>query len=486
MESMLENASNDNAARELAEAFERCIAAGLPGETSFANRERRALELSNELVRQHLEASLQALANGDGERMLVDGIEYHQHQLGRVKYHSLCGSLSVQRWTFRPVGVRNGATCVPLELRAGLVEGATPQLAFSVAQGYAKAPIRSVEQDLRAAFRVPPSRTTLERMAKEIGSHARAVSIRLESRLRAEETLPEGAVGISLGLDRTTIPMAEGVTPGDPLPPTRRRTPLRRRVPPPRLLRYRMGYVGTVCITNRDGESLVTRRYAAAAHAGPASVLARMMADLRQALRHRPDLNIGVVQDAAPELWNRMRDALRAELKVPGRGWGIHAWRRQPWREVIDWFHLMQHLAAGLELLVEDESRRKQLLDEWKEKLSRNDGAIRQIARWFEQTAAARSPETWSRMHQVVGRYIHVAWRFRYATMKKLGLPTGSGVTEGACKSLIAKRTKRGGQRWRPRGISAVLALRSLLESDRLHRFWALFAPRYTAVCNAA
>lgn len=483
---MLENASNDNAARELVKAFECCVQAGLPSDARFGDRERRALELGNELVRRHLEASLQAIADSESEGVVVNGVEYRRHQPGRAKYHSLCGALRVRRWTFRPVGVRNGATCVPLELQAGLVEGATPQLAFSVAQGHAKAPIRSVEQDLRAAFRDPPSRSTLERMAIRIGSQARSVMIRLENRLRAEENVPDGAVAINLGLDRTTIPMAEEAAPGETLPPTRRRRPLQRRVPPRRLLRYRMGYVGTVCITDSDGEPLLTRRYAAAAHAGPATVLARMMADLRQALRHRPDLHIGVVQDGAPELWHRMRDALRVELKVPGRGWGIDVWKRQPWREVVDWYHLMQHLSAGLELSVKDESRRKRLLREWKEKLSRDDGAIREIAHWLDQVAARRSPKTCERMHQLVGRYIHVTWRFRYASLKKLGIQKGSGVTEGACKSLITKRTKRSGQRWRPRGISGVLALRSLLESDRLQRFWTLFAPRYAALCEAA
>ena len=44
-----------------------------------------------------------------------------------------------------------------------------------------------------------------------------------------------------------------------------------------------------------------------------------------------------------------------------------------------------------------------------------------------------------------------------------------------------SKRTKRGGQRFRPRGISAVLAMRSLLDSDRLPRLWELFARRYGA-----
>ena len=62
---------------------------------------------------------------------------------------------------------------------------------------------------------------------------------------------------------------------------------------------------------------------------------------------------------------------------------------------------------------------------------------------------------------------------FRYASLAEDGLHSGSGVTEGACKFLIAARAKRSGQRWTKKGITAVLALRSLLASERLPQFWA-------------
>jgi hypothetical protein len=484
MESMLESATNDNAASELVEIFSRCVEAGLQTDASFAERERRALELSNELARRHLEAALQELATSEGSAVLVDGVEYRRHQMGRGSYHSLCGTLTVERWTYRCAGVRNGPTCVPLELRAGLVERATPQLAFAVTQGYAKQPIRSVEQDLRAAFRCPPSRSTLERMASRIGQETRKVLVRLEGRVRVAEELPAAAAGISLGLDRTTIPMAEEA--GNDVAPPRRRKPPQRRTPPRRCLRYRMAYVGTVCITDAMGEPLVTRRYASPAHAGATTVLRRMMSDLRHALASNADLKIGVVQDKAPELWHLIREALRSELKVPGRGWGIRTWTRNPWREVVDWYHLMQHLAAGLEVVVSDENERRRMLTQWQQDLLRDDRAISRIFRWFWDAAEHRSNDVNNKVWRAVGAYILNSRHFHYATMRKLGLPISSGVTEGACKSLIAKRTKRSGQRWRPRGISAVLALRSLLESERLEPFWDLFAQRYVKTLVAA
>jgi hypothetical protein len=378
----------------------------------------------------------------------------------------------VDRWSFRAVGERNGPTCVPLEWQAGLIEGATPQLAFAVAQGYAKAPIRRVEQDLRAAHRNPPSRSTLERMALRIGTQVRAASAKLEGRLRSDETLPDGAVAVNLGLDRTTVPMAEDEVSGEPAKSKR-------------VLRYRMAYVGTFTVTDRDSQVLLVRRYASPAHAGAASILNRMRHDLRRALQQNAGLNIGVVQDGASELWHRMRVMLFDELKVPGRGWGIHLWRRLPWRETIDWYHLMEHLSSALQVLLPNEQQRHRLLSEWKALLSRDDGGIKKIANQLQQLAAGSSHATSLKVHNVVN-YISVPWLFRYASLKNLGLHRGSGVTEGACKSLIAKRTKRSGQRFRPRGISSVLAVRSLLDSDRLPQFWEIFARRYVSPCIAA
>jgi hypothetical protein len=481
---MLDPTTDGNDLRQLIELFGRVIAARLPANGDFQARERAALELGNELVREDLRCQLQAMADAQPSSVTIDGVVYRRHHEGRVDYHSLCGPLSVQRWSYRVASVHNGRVCVPLEKQAGLMHRGTPEFCYCLAQGYAKAPVRSVEQDMRAAHRWPPSRSTMERMATEIGTAARRVTLRIEQRLRNDEVLPENAVAINLGLDRTTIPMAEDRPAiNEPSQQHRRRKGStvgggKQRSSPSRVLRYRMGYVGTVAITNKDGETLEVRRYSAAAHAGPTSVIARMMADFRRARAQNPELVIGVVQDGAPQMWNLMRDALRAELKI--RGWGIE------WHETIDRYHLMEHLAAGLQLLEKSQERRERRLEQWCEQLDQNDFAIEKISDWFQKTASKRGNKVWMQMQKLVGGYIWVSRFFRYATAKRLGLHEGSGVTEGACKSIIAARTKRSGQRWRPRGISAVLALRSLLQSDRLHRFWPIFAKSYTATCAAA
>jgi hypothetical protein len=160
-------------------------------------------------TRLFLRDDLVAIADRHGEHVEVDGVTYHQHQPGTVTYFTLSGALEIERWTYREMGMRNGPTIVPLELEAGLVEHGTPALGFRIALGDAKDHMRSCEEDMQADHRSPPSRSTLERMATSLGTDARRMAPRIEPRLRRAETVPAGAVAVSLGLDRTAVPMAE-------------------------------------------------------------------------------------------------------------------------------------------------------------------------------------------------------------------------------------------------------------------------------------
>src|SRR5262249_9102367 len=153
------------------------------GEMSFEKLEGLLLRATNEVVRRHLQRRLQCLADGLGEELMVKRHRYKRHQPGRVMYFSLCGAMMVERWTYRRVDERNGKTIVALDHLAGIVQAATPALAFAIAQGVAKAPVRSVEEDLIAAFRTPPSRSKMDRIGRELGRQVDGAVDNIEPRL---------------------------------------------------------------------------------------------------------------------------------------------------------------------------------------------------------------------------------------------------------------------------------------------------------------
>jgi hypothetical protein len=471
--------TNDNGcAREtfdkLVDAIERAIDRRIGDDEPFEALEKLLLTATNEGVRRYLEKRLQRIADSFDDRIRVGRHDYKRHQPGTGRYFSLCGAIVIERWTYRRLDERNGPTIVPVDLAAGLAEGATPALAFALAQGIAKAPVRSVEQDLKAAYRVPPSRTTMDRIVRTLGTLVNEDVDAMESKLRAREELPANAKALNLGLDRTTIPMEECEPNADGTSKT--------------VVRYRMAYVGTVCVTDANCDALVTRKYAAPAHEGPHRIVARMKADLERALDQKPRLIVGVVQDGASEMWNLMRDMLRT-TRLRAKNWREIDPRthKNRWRETVDRFHLMEKLSTFLELIFpKNEKRRREIYVRWNSMLDSNEKAIIEIAKYIEERKWKAPLRVYHEIHRLFGNYFAQPKHFFYATLPALGLQQGSGVTEGSCKSLITMRAKRSGQRWRPSGISALLAIRCLLDSDRLDLFWPRFTKRFQATIRDA
>ena len=461
-------------AQELARALRLAIDAQVGADAPFAEREVAALALTNEATRLFLQSDLLAIADRHGAQVEVDGVIYQRHEPGTVRYYTLSGALDLERWTYREIGVRNGPTIVPLELAAGLVEHTSPALGVRIALGYAKDHMRSAEEDMQADHRCPPSRSTLERVAKAIGTEATRVAPRIAPRLRRAERVPDGAVAIALGLDRTAVPMAEDVPAGEP-PATRRKTrtqPYTRTKPAPVNVNYRMAYVGTISFHDAAGEELATRRYAAAAHESPTDrIVTPLLADLRTALRQVPTLAVGVLQDGAPELWNLLDPAVAAEPLVT------------TYEVAIDRYHLNDRLGAVLRYVEPDAAVRKDRLSRWNASLDHNNDAIYRIRAWVRDRyadALTRADQTLLEQLDPHLTYLeNNAYLMRYARLRAVGLPVGSGVTEGACNSVIKMRTTGSPQRWRPEGLAAVLTLRAMHMSDRFPRFWANFARGY-------
>jgi hypothetical protein len=317
--------------------------------------------------------------------------------------------------------------------------------------------MRAHGKALELAHRIPPPRTTLERIAKRIAAQVVEATPRIEPLVRRAEPLPEGAHAVVMGFDRTTVPMAEERAADAPAKPApKRRKPRVRKPPKPFDVNYRMAYVGTTSIVDESGNALVTRRYAIPASDDPAAVVARMTADVRRAKRLDPELDVGVVQDRAAEMWN------------------------------LDRYHLVERLASALEIVEQSASERKALLAEWNDLLDTKDSAIEAIERHligrYAELSTAKRSQLWEYLVYIANNKD----RMRYVELAVHGLPVGSGVTESAAKTVVGRRTKNSGQRWRDEGLRGALTLRSLEQSNRLPAFWSRFSRRYVATVEAA
>ena len=266
-------------------------------------------------------------------------------------------------------------------------------------------------------------------------------------------------------------PRPEGQAPSTPR--KERTKPRVRKAPPPVDVNWRMAYVGTFTLVDSDGEALITRRYTATPSEDPKELLRRIMSDLRNALRQDPALRLGVLQDGAPELWNLVREALQAEPLV------------SRWEEGIDIYHLYEHLGKALALTEPKKAERKATMAWWKEMLQEKDCAIDVIEILLLEKHFALPPTKASKLWEELVYIRNNKDRMRYARLQRRGLPVGSGITEGACKSVIGRRAKGCGQRWHEHGLGGALTLRAIHRSERLPRFWRSFSRCYTARIEA-
>ena len=421
----------------------------------------------------------------ESEFISVNGEMFKRHSKGEVDYHSLCGTVKVQRYIYRKSGVRNGPTVVPLDVMSQIVERSTPALAYRAALGDAQCPGRQWEEQLRASHRRPPSRSTLERIAKRIGNAAKEAAPQILQVVRADEPLHEEAISLSIGLDRTTIPMEEKLRWVDMPPERKRKKPYVRRKPASVAVNYRMAYVGTICLTGPNGESLQTYRYGCSADEDPVKVINEMMADTLNIQKQRkkndmPPLPMGIIQDGAPEMWNLVEAAVRKAF--PG----------EHFDKAIDRYHLMERLAESFKAIRDFSVTREIQMKEWSEALDKDDDAIRRIEKHLlTEKKRQEQRKTISRANAEILR-IHLTYiannkhLMRYASVRNKGLPTGSGATEGACKSLIMIRTKGCGQRWHSSGVNSVLTLRSLYQNERLKTFWNAMCEQKSLCVKAA
>jgi hypothetical protein len=455
---------------------------------SFGERESAVLAFANEVLRRWTQRELQRIADHFEDEILVDGQRHRRHASGTRKYHSLCGPVEIRRDTYRRVGIHNGPTVVPLDLAAGILENATPALAASVVQAFAMMPLRHYEDEMKVAHRCVPSRSTLERIGKRIGAAVHEELPVIEPVLRSREMIPEHAGSISIGLDRTTIPMAESLA--DARKP-KTASHVRRR-PPPTTVAYRMAYVATLAVNDSDGETIASTRITATAEEGPIEMMERLGEELRHLLSQRPSLPVVVIQDGAPELWNLTREWLA--------NFGV-----RPAMNLVDRYHVEQRLAQTADAIEPNQFAARCLLEKWRRDLDRSDTAIHRIrreigARLFAPATRRPAPATagaelaWpldmpypksrpepferhvrllkgERAQAAEENYDYFerhAARLHYASARRRGFPIGSGVTEGACKSVIATRFKRSGQRWCERGVSPCLHLRTMHLNERL------------------
>jgi Uncharacterised protein family (UPF0236) len=150
--------------------------------------------------------------------------------------------------------------------------------------------------------------------------------------------------------------------------------------------------------------------------------------------------------DGAEWIWNMVEDRFRGAVQI------------------VDFYHACEHLHDLCLLLEPQEIRAKALFKAWRRRLKRN--GLPRILDEASQRAAAFAPVRRQDVADQLQYFHKNASRMTYRTFRRKGYFIGSGAVEGACRHIVAQRTKLSGMRWLRTGAADVLTFRCLIKSN--------------------
>lgn len=430
----------------MAEVISQVVDRGAGGKSlDYARVEREVGERVAAVERAVHQAILRSL-DLDAPGVRIEGA--HWTRVGRypATYYTLAGPVEVERSVYRRDGARNSKVVDPISLRAGVVaDGWLPQTARAMAHHVQGGTAREAERRVAELGRLPYSPASFDRVAHAVGELYADRHVDIEDALITAYELPAGVTSVSAGLDRVSLPIAEP----RPRPPGRPRKDAPKR---PITVAWRMAWVATVTMHDKDGNALHTIRYGAMPDDGACSLLQGVAGDVRELLHKQPRLKVALLSDGAHDLVEHLAvevgDRLDREVV-----------------QIVDFWHLMEKLGAAARVLGDDHAAR---LARWRLQLLNREHAARAILQELRASGCetVRVGDT-QPVHEAITYLANHGQRMNYAAARAAGLPIGSGNVEATCKTLVEVRMKRAGARWKVPTGRHVLQLRALATSDR-------------------
>lgn len=332
---------------------------------------------------------------------------------------------------------------------------------------FSKGTSREAEATERQMRMLSYSRSSFERVGHAVGKRYVEQAPAIERAL-IDEDVPDEARSISVSLDRVSVPMEE------PRPrPTGRPRKGAAKNPISRV--YRMGYVGTVCLHDKDGNAIRILRYGTMPGGDPERLCVGLADDVLQLLAKRPRLRLSLLCDGAPEMWNLL-----------GAQFDRATFGQRRIYSLLDFWHTVEKLAAAAKVI--DPATAASMRARWKLRLLNAGTARSEILRELRASGAEHSKLGEDEpVHDAIAYLENNAGRMDYARARTLGLPIGSGNVEATCKSLMNLRMNRSGARRKIDTGEHIIQLRALALSDRWDAAMALaLAPPKPRIRRAA
>lgn len=134
---------------------------------------------------------------------------------------------------------------------------------------------------------------------------------------------------------------------------------------------------------------------------------------------------------------------------------------------ILDFYHASEHLGAFC-LLLKDQRKVRSVHSRWAHMLLQGQALqVVQEMRRKADTVADRDAAI-----REINYFKNNLSRMDYDTYKAVGFPIGSGLVEGSCKFVVAKRFKGSGMRWKRQDNIRVLGVRVEKLNGNLHHYF--------------
>jgi hypothetical protein len=431
------------------------------GTPSFEQFEQELHEQVMALERELLATEL-ARYDVDAEQIEVAGVTHHPVWEDTETYLTAAGEVQVHRHLYRPAG-RNAKSICPLELRVGIVDGYwTPRAARQGTFVTAQLPPGEAEALFAELGAMTPSRSSLDRLPRELSGRWETKREEWELALRTQETVPEAAVSVALSVDGVMVAMKAKAARR-----TTKQAEAGKHASGP--AGHQEAGCGTVSLYDADGERVHTLRYARMPESKKVTLQAQVQGEAQALLATRPDLRRVHLADGAEGNWKLLAEIEQVLGLAP-----------ETRLEIVDFYHACDHLKNGCDAIWEESTPRSQAeCLRLKTLLKEEAGGADRIIRTLKHHASRTSGNRQRRIQTELTYFRNQRPRMNYPAYLRQNLPIASGVIEAACKTLVTQRLKRSGMAWTPVGGQAILTFRSLIQSGRWSRAWNLLAAEY-------
>ena len=377
---------------------------------------------------------------------------YHRVLRATETYTSAVGPITVMRTLYR---AGKEQAVVSLELRAGIIGGHwTPRAAHQASFLVAHMTPREGAETLRELGNMNPSKSSLDRLPKQLSSRWEEQREAFEEALRAQHSVPAEATTLAVSLDGVMAPMQDGA---------RQAKRARARAagrPTKGPAGYREVGCGTVSFYDCAGQRLSTLRCARMPEAKKATLKQMLSATVNAALAQRPDLELVKLADGAHDNWSYLGQLAPQAAKST---------------ELVDFFHAAEQLKAATDAAYGENSTRGRVQYEtYRHALRHETGGVERVIRGLRYLRCKHWRR--KRIGEVLGYFRRNRRRMDYAEAAQRGLPIGSGVVEAACKTLVTERLKRSGDALARGRRPSNLTLRGWAQSGRFSAAWSLLS----------